>query len=235
VIGWLQRRWNEVCDRTIGSDEFWGLAVDHRTAYGALLPMIHRYVRGATLDLGAGRLAWRAAICTRASRYVATDAFPTHPDLDFVSDAQGLLPVPDQSFESIFCCSVLEHMPEPWRAFPELFRVLKPGGAIILSVPFLYYLHGQPHDYFRFTRYGVQKLAQDAGFEVVELSAAGGLAHAILQAASMLTTSLLYSPSFPHAARAASWLLTGIARLLDSADRGQVFAQSVNAVLRRPT
>lgn len=234
MIGWLQRRWNEVCDRTIGSDEFWNLAVDHRTAYGALLPMIHRHVKGTTLDLGAGRLAWRAAIRSKAHGYVATDAFPTHPDIDFVSDAQGLLPVPDNTFDSIFCCSVLEHMPRPWTAFPELLRVLRPGGVLILSVPFFYYLHGQPHDYFRFTRYGVEKLARDAGFEIVELSAAGGLAHATLQAGSMLTTSLLYSPKFPHAARAASWLLTALARLLDSADRGQVFAQSINAVLRRP-
>lgn len=235
MINWLQRRWNEVCHRTIGSDEFWLLCVDHRTAYGALRPMIDRHVRGMALDVGAGRLAWRALISSKVSGYYATDTFPTHPNIDFVSDAQGLLPIPDESFDSIFCCSVLEHMPKPWNAVPELFRVLKPGGVLILSVPFLYYLHGQPHDYFRFTHYGVRKLAQDAGFEVVELSVAGGLAHALLQAVSMLTTSLLYFPSAPFAARAASWALTAVAGLFDSVDRGQVFAQSVNAVLRRPT
>lgn len=234
ITGWLQRRWNEVCDRTIGTDEFWRLAVDHQVAHDALKPMIQQHVRGIALDIGAGRLAWRSLIAGSAGRYVATDAFETHPDIAFVSDVQGNLPIADGSFDSAFCCSVLEHTQEPWKAFDEFYRILKPGGKMVLSVPFLYYLHGQPSDYFRFTRYGVEHLARKSGFEIVELRVAGGLGHTVLQALSMLTTSLLYHPSFPHGARGACWLLTRIARLIDAADRGGLFAQSVNAVLRRP-
>ena len=232
--GWFQLRWNGICDRTIGTEEFWLLAVDHQTAYNALKPMIRRHVRGVTLDIGAGRLAWRSIIAASASRYVATDAFQTHPDIAFVSDVQGRLPIADQSFDSVFCCSVLEHTQEPWKAFDEFYRILRPGGEMVLSVPFLYYLHGQPSDYFRFTPYGVENLARKSGFEIVELDVAGGLGHSLLHAVSMLMTSVLFHPSFPYGARGACWLLTRVARLVDGADRGRLFAQSVNAVLRRP-
>jgi SAM-dependent methyltransferase len=232
--GWLQRRWNGVCDRTIGTEEFWHLAVDHQSAYDALKPMIQDHVRGLALDIGAGRLAWRDLIAASAERYVATDAFETHPDIAFVSDVQGNLPVADRTFDSAFCCSVLEHTQEPWKAFDEFYRVLKPGGKMVLSVPFLYYLHGQPSDYYRFTRYGVENLARKSGFEIVELADAGGLGHSVLQALSMLTTSVLFHPSFPYAARGVCWLLTRMARLIDAVDRGRLFAQSINAVLRRP-
>ena len=232
--GWLQRRWNGVCDRTIGTEEFWRLAVDHQTAYDALKPMIQGHVRGVALDIGAGKLAWRSLIAASADRYVATDAFETHLDIAFVSDVQGNLPVADRTFDSAFCCSVLEHTQEPWKAFDEFYRILKPGGKMVLSVPFLYYLHGQPSDYYRFTRYGIENLARKSGFEIVELRVAGGLGHSALQALSILTTSMLFHPAFPHAARGACWLLTRMARLVDAADRGGLFAQSVNAVLNRP-
>jgi SAM-dependent methyltransferase len=231
---WLKRRWNDICAATIGGDEFWRLSIDHRIAHRALSPLISRHVRGVVLDLGAGRMAWRALLSSKADQYVSTDAFDTHPDIDFVADVQGGLPVPDSSFDSIFCCSVLEHVQRPWDAFPEFYRVLKPGGTLVLSVPFLYYLHGQPSDYYRFTRYGVEHLARISGFEVVEISVAGGLAHSALHAVSMLTTSLLYHPSFPHLSRAVTWVLGGLAKLVDSGDRGGLFAQSVNAALRRP-
>lgn len=232
--GWLQRRWSGVCDRTIGTEEFWRLAVDHRATYTALKPMIHDHVRGVALDIGAGRLAWRSLIAASASRYIATDAFATHPDIAFLSDVQGNLPIADKTFDSAFCCSVLEHTREPWKAFDEFYRILKPGGKIILSVPFVYYLHGQPNDYFRFTRYGIENLAHKSGFEIVELSVVGGLGHSVLHALSMLTASTLFHPSFPYAARGACSLLTRLARLIDTADGGGLFAQTVNAVLRRP-
>ena len=71
-------------------------------------------------------------------------------------------------------------------------------------MPFLYYLHGAPDDYFRFTAYGLRRLAEDAGLEVVEIETAGGLAHSILHAVSMLFAALFWSRRFPLPVRAAA-------------------------------
>jgi hypothetical protein len=126
----------------------------------------------------------------------------------------------------------MEHTHEPWRILPEFRRVLHPGGHVILSVPFLYYLHGVPNDYFRFTRFGVERLAAAAGLEIIEMGTTGGLAHTILQALSMLTTACLWTPRAPFLAEIPARCLAMLARSIDRLDRRGIFHQSVNAVLR---
>ena len=73
------------------------------------------------------------------------------------------LPFGDRSFETVFSSQVLEHVPEPWRMVEDMARVLKPGGHLILTAPHIWGLHEVPHDYFRFTSYGLQHLARRAG------------------------------------------------------------------------
>ena len=126
----------------------------------------------------------------------------------------------------------MEHTTEPWLILPEFRRVLRPGGHIILSVPFLYYLHGVPNDYFRFTRYGVQRLASAAGLEIVEWRATGGLAHTILQALSIVATAVLWTRHAPYLTATSSRILTHLANLLDGFDAPGLFRQNINAVLR---
>jgi hypothetical protein len=62
----------------------------------------------------------------------------------------------------------------------EIARVLAPGGACILMVPFLYHLHETPHDYYRYTRFGLDGLARDAGLIVEELAPYGGYPDVVL-------------------------------------------------------
>lgn len=235
MIGWLQRRWLQACSDTIGTDRFWSIAVDHITIRRALAPLITRHARGAVLDAGAGRLAWRSLLRAKAATYIASDTFLSHPELAFLCDVQGGIPLRDASVDTIFCCSVMEHTPQPWRILPEFRRVLRPGGNIILSVPFLYHLHGGPHDYFRFTRFGVEQLAAAAGLDVIEISTAGGLAHSICQALSMLATACLWTPRAPTIAPVPARCLALLAGFLDRIDTRRVFSQSVNAVLRAST
>jgi SAM-dependent methyltransferase len=84
-----------------------------------------------------------------------------------LTDAQALALV-SASFDVVVCTEVLEHLPEPQRAIDEMFRVLRPGGTLILTTRFLFPIHDAPHDYFRFTKYGLRHLLRN--FEIVELA-----------------------------------------------------------------
>jgi len=77
--------------------------------------------------------------------------------------------VPDGSFDAVVCTQVLEHLPEPWVAVEEFRRVLVPGGRVIITAPLTWYLHELPHDYYRFTAYGLAHLLHRAGFHRLDV------------------------------------------------------------------
>lgn len=79
------------------------------------------------------------------------------------------LPFPDESFEGVICTQVLEHVPDPGLLLAEMYRVLKPGGRLIMSLPFVWQEHEAPYDFFRYTRFGATSLLNRAGFEVSDL------------------------------------------------------------------
>jgi SAM-dependent methyltransferase len=90
------------------------------------------------------------------------------PGVDVVGDVYQL-PFGDNEFDIVLCMVVLEHLEEPSRAIVEMRRVLKPGGKILVSVPFLFPIHDSPNDFWRFTKYGLKVLFKD--WDIVELSA----------------------------------------------------------------
>lgn len=77
--------------------------------------------------------------------------------VDIIADAHNL-PFPDEAFGQIICSEVLEHLSEPTIAVKEMARVLVEEGRLILTVPFIYPIHEAPHDYNRFTYYGLKKM-----------------------------------------------------------------------------
>lgn len=95
-----------------------------------------------------------------------------HPDV--VGDIQKL-PLPDASEDAIVCMSVLEHVENPFLAVSEMQRVLRPGGALLIYVPFLFYYHaenGYYADYWRFTEEALRTLCKD--FTTVEVHPSRG-------------------------------------------------------------
>lgn len=98
---------------------------------------------------------------------VAGDLF-IHGPLDAQFDAHHL-PFATNCFEYVLCTEVLEHCTHPHAVIDEFYRVLAPGGKLILSTRFIFPIHDAPYDYFRFTRYGLERLCQD--FRSVEVTA----------------------------------------------------------------
>lgn len=157
------------------SGAYWYFSAITFSLRRALLPLISGFCSGKVLDAGAGGLHARQLLGPYSEEYVAVDIADQRGDLDITADVQDLSVIADAEFDCIFCSQVLEHLPRPGDALGEFFRVLKPGGYLILAVPHLSALHEEPHDYFRYTQYGVNHLLATAGFENVSMSSAGGL------------------------------------------------------------
>jgi SAM-dependent methyltransferase len=170
----LKENWRKYYNRFIGTRNYFYLSPSH-TALLPLTQILPETCRDKNvLDVGAGALTYRYLIQPVAKSYVTIDREREHPDLDVLADAASM-PFAPGPFDVIFCSQVLEHTPEPDRIMAEIARVLCPGGTAIITVPHLAYLHGEPHDYFRFTKYGLQVLGEKAGLSAERVVSLGGL------------------------------------------------------------
>lgn len=77
------------------------------------------------------------------------------------------LPFADRSVGTILAVSTLEHVPHFWRAFDEMYRVLRPDGALLIACPFYFHLHAYPHDYWRFTPEALELLLEPYPSKIV--------------------------------------------------------------------
>lgn len=107
---------------------------------------------GKILDIGSAR--WSHP----KERFRNVTTLDLEPPADVIGSVMQL-PCKDGTFDTVFCFETLEHVDDPPRAIREIQRVLKPGGKLIASAPFMYELHGEEYgDYWRFTRQGWEKL-----------------------------------------------------------------------------
>jgi len=77
---------------------------------------------------------------------------------DFLLSVEDMYLIKDESMDVVFCLEVLEHVRNPGKAISEISRVLKPGGRVVGSTPFIFPIHDAPNDYYRFTEHGVRYL-----------------------------------------------------------------------------
>lgn len=133
----------------------------------------YRFLKnGLVLNLGCGSYDRYRQYLERVGKVLNID-LKISPIVNVVGDAHAL-PLKDNSIDSILCTQVFEHLLYPHIAIIEVARVLKPGGIAIISVPQTNELHEEPFDYFRFTKYALTHLANEAGLEVVKLIQRGG-------------------------------------------------------------
>jgi SAM-dependent methyltransferase len=119
------------------------------------------------LDAGAGNAPYRAlfAHCDYRTQDWSASVHPGARDADFIADLHAL-PIAAASFDFVLCTEVLEHVAEPERALAEIARILRPGGGLLLTVPFVFELHEEPHDHWRFTKHALRNLLEAADFDV---------------------------------------------------------------------
>ena len=129
------------------------------------------YLKGVILDVGCGMKPYQKYV--EATSYIGIDAsFKVSQDVVASSE---FLPFESDCFDGVICTEVLEHLKEPQRCLSEIRRVLKPGGTVYLSVPQNWGLHYEPHDYWRFTRYGLEFLLEESDFKIVSVERIGGV------------------------------------------------------------
>lgn len=132
--------------------------------------------RARILDAGAGEGKF-AGVFSR-HQYTGVDLGIGDTDwnyagLDALADLERL-PFLDDTFDACINIVTLEHVREPAAVVKELYRTLKPGGAILLVTPHEWEEHQQPHDYFRYTRFGMEYLLKNAGFTGLVIEPVGG-------------------------------------------------------------
>ena len=147
--------------------------------------LIHRIMRqamgevtalatGRLLDAGCGAKPYTGIFAGHVQRHIGLEkGRRRYGRADVWGDVLAL-PFRDCTFDTALCNQVLEHVPEPRMAMDELARVLRPGGYLIVTAPHIWGLHEVPHDYFRFTPYGLRHLAERAGLAVCKTHALAG-------------------------------------------------------------
>jgi len=143
--------------------------------------MSHEVEQGAfLLDAGAGNQQYKKLFAH--AEYESCDYQPIFSEIrksddvsqTFYCDLESI-PKADKTYDVIICTQVLEHVKRPEKVIFELFRVLKPGGRLFLTVPQCYGIHMVPYNYFNFHIYGLQFLLEQGGFSIVSIEPLGGI------------------------------------------------------------
>ena len=168
----------------------------------------HHFVRQryCGVDLAVGDAAW------------------DYSQVDALADLSAL-PFRTGTFDAAIHIVTIEHLKEPGCALAEIGRTLATGGTLLIAAPHEWEVHQAPHDYFRYTRYGLAYLLEKGGFEVREMRAAGGyfrlLARRLLNGLQFFTGGVRWLLFLPAAIVLVPPAL--LLPLLDALDRDRNF------------
>ena len=147
-----------------------------RILLNAWLEQFQGKLRGIVLDVGGekkSQVAYAFPAAHGVQHWIYLNLDPTKAP-DVMANGEHI-PMAASSVDAVICMETMEHVGDPRQVTSEFGRILRPGGTLILSVPFMYRIHSRPWDFWRFTEYGVRRLVAEAGLEVVQLEPLGRL------------------------------------------------------------
>ena len=177
---------------------------------------------GKILDVGCGKMPYKKYILenSKVTEYIGLDIddaliYDKKIKPDYTWDGTRM-PFENNTFESAIGTEVLEHCPNPEIILKEIYRVLKPGGVFLFTVPFLWNLHEVPHDEYRYTPFSLERHLKNSGFRDVTIKATGGW-HASM--AQMLGLWVRRSPMRHIKRQLLSWLVKPAIKYLITLDK----------------
>ena len=181
VEEWKPSKFVLIGDRLLPSDDRGELDVGSRVVAECMAFQYQKalaaYGRGRLLDLGCGKVPLYAAYRELIDDVVCVDwdsSLHGSKHVDFARDLNRDLDLPTEHFDTVVLSDVLEHIRKPEKLLAQIHGLLRPGGAVIVGVPFYYWIHEDPHDFYRYTQFALTSMAQDNGFEVCYLEETGG-------------------------------------------------------------
>ena len=157
---------------------------ENRTQFNWLIKKVNNdfirknlhFMQGDVYDLGCGIRPYEEDILEYADNYVGLDWLNTQHSLcaNIVADLNNPLPIKNATADTVVSFQVLEHLCEPQVMLDESFRILKPGKRIFIAVPFNWWVHEPPYDFFRYTCYGIEYMLRKAGFIDIDVQAQTG-------------------------------------------------------------
>jgi len=135
------------------------------------LRAIPAHLSGVLLDLGCGTQPYRSLYADRFKQVITGDVESRSP-LDARLDVRRL-PFRDNTVDVVLLTEVIEHIVDGGAVVREIGRVLKPGGRLLITWPFIYPLHELPHDYVRYSEFAMQSLATGGGLAITRLERRG--------------------------------------------------------------
>jgi SAM-dependent methyltransferase len=212
----------------------WMALKDLRADLKRILPSLN----GKVLDVGCGDKPYQGWF-GRLEKYVGVDV-GKHSKADVVVDSLGPWPFKQNVFDVVLCTQVFEHVPKLEETIQNIQEAVKPGGTLVVTVPFIYNEHGSPEDYRRFSVHGMKILMAEM-FEIVEVKVLGGIGSTVgilcLNWVEVVT-SRYKALRFVRGILLPLWMMVcfvvnGIGCLVDKIDHTQAFYNNVLLVARK--
>ena len=179
--GWQPSKYIQRKGKLIGSRDSSELGVASRLIVDLVArcyqDALKIHASGKLLDLGCGKAPLYGVYRNYVSEIICVDweSGPHGNDyVDFACDLTKNLPFLDGEFNTIILSDVLEHIPEPELLWSEMVRILADDGVLIVNVPFCYWIHERPHDYYRYTEFALSRFVDRSGLRLVTLKSIGG-------------------------------------------------------------
>ena len=150
-----------------------------RTGVLDFLLGIKPHLKGKVVDLACGHMPYKKLfkssdqVIDYLPMDVASEEIYKNNDLVQIWDGEQI-PLESNSVDTVVVTELLEHVSYPVNILKEIKRILKPDGKIIGTVPFIWPVHEAPHDHARYTSYGIKKIIEESGLEVIQIDSLGG-------------------------------------------------------------